>query len=147
MPQRMCMNNVSETPEKSYPMPQRLNNLPDKSTPEKSYPMPQRLNKATPERCPMPMPQRLNHVTEKSAPERSYPMPQRLNNFSEKSFSLAQRLNSPKNSPEKKTLMPQRTVSNYLKTPEMPQLKSLNFSPSTARRKQTRSPSAVRIRG
>ena len=83
------------------------------------------INKSTPEK-PFPMPQRMSRNT----PEKSYPMPQRLN------------------TPDK-NLMPQRMMNSSMKTPEMPQLKTLNLSPTTARKKtpSARSPSVVRMRG
>ena len=83
------------------------------------------INKSTPEK-PFPMPQRMSRIT----PEKSYPMPQRLN------------------TPDKNS-MPQRMMNSSMKTPEMPQLKTLNLSPTTARKKtpSARSPSVVRMRG
>ena len=83
------------------------------------------INKGTPEK-PFPMPQRMSRIT----PEKSYPMPQTLN------------------TPDKNS-MPQRMMNSSMKTPEMPQLKTLNLSPTTARKKtpSARSPSVVRMRG
>ena len=81
----------------------------------------------------------------KSTPEKPFPMPQRMSrNTPEKSYPMPQRLNTPD-----KNSMPQRMMNSSMKTPEMPQLKTLNLSPTTARKKtpSARSPSVVRMRG
>ena len=124
MPQRM----TNRTPEKSHPMPQRVNFQQNSPIAERSHPMPQRMNfhRNSPLKqpnSPLLEPQRLNI----SRPNRNL-----------SPLSKPQRLNI-RSTPEKYP-MPQRLTSDTMKTPEMPILKSVNFSPSTNRRSR-RSPS------
>jgi len=151
MPKRTAMK-TTQSPEKSHPMPQR--------------PMPQRLgysptrtNSSSSEssgepsdRHMLPKPQRPN-PNMRNSPEKSFPMPQRMNardrQSPEKSYPMPQRLNT-----SDRNTLPQKMVNDLIKTPEMPQLKSLNFSSSirptaNARHKSppVKSPSFVRMRG
>jgi len=140
MPQRMSTlkSHGSDSPERSHPMPQRLGLSPARtiSTSSDSSGEPS-------DRHMLPMPQRSNPII-KSTPEKPFPMPQRMSrNTPEKSYPMPQRLNTPD-----KNSMPQRMMNSSMKTPEMPQLKTLNLSPTTARKKtpSARSPSVVRMR-
>ena len=87
------------------------------------------------------MPQRSNMIA-KNTPDKSLSMSQRMvmreQNTPEKSFPMPQRLNTPDKNP-----MNQRIESDFAKTPEMPQLKSLTMSSSTS---QNKSPIASRYR-
>jgi len=146
MPKRTTMKNASESPERSHPMPQR---------PQKLGYSPTRTNSSSSEssgepsdRHILPMPQRSSNPNVRNSPEKPFPMPQRLNardrHSPEKSCPMPQRLNTSDRNP-----LPQRMVNDSIKTPEMPQLKSLNFSSSIARHKPppAKSPSIVRVRG
>ena len=127
MPQRLTI----KSPDRSHPLPQRMNS--PISKPHSPLPKPQRMNDNSPQKhvVTLPSAQRLNQDSP-------------LKNLSPK-VSRAQR-SFVKETPDKKFPLPQRMTPVHLRTPEMPQLKTVIFSPRTNHRVRKTSSPNRRIR-